>query len=284
MSRTVQALHVYPVKALRGRAPAAVTVAPWGIETDRRWMVVTPEGRFLTQREQPAMARIDAETRPQGLRLSAEGHAPCAVAYPDPATAPRRRVTVWRDEVPALDAGTAAAAWLSAVLGLACGLVYLADPSGRPVDPAFGRPGEHVSFADGFPLLLTTTASLDALNAALPAPVPMARFRPNLVIATTTAWEEDRWRRIRVGGTVLRVVKPCARCLVTTVDQATGARPDKSEPLRTLGRLRRTADGVIFGQNLIPEGPGPIALGDPVEVLEAGDSTVLLIDAPAPSP
>lgn len=279
MTLTVAELRIHPVKALRGYAREAVTVAPWGIETDRRWMVVTPEGRFLTQRELPGMACVTAEATVAGLRLSTEGFDPCGIPFPEPGVAPVRAVTVWRDTVPALDAGVAAAAWISAVLGLACGLVYLADTTARPVDPAFGRPGDHAAFADGFPLLLATTASLAALNAALPAPVPMDRFRPNLVLAGAEPWAEDHWKRIRVGGVTFRIVKPCSRCVVTTVDQTSGARPDKSEPLRTLGRLRRTADGVIFGQNLIPDGQGRIARGDPVEILEAGESNVRLLGA-----
>jgi uncharacterized protein YcbX len=105
----------------------------------------------------------------------------------------------------------------------------------------------------------------------------MARFRPNIVVTGAAAWAEDGWRRIRIGTVVFRVAKPCARCVVTTIDQITGERPDKSEPLRTLGRMRRTADGVMFGQNLIPDGPGRITVGDAIEILEAGESTVRLI-------
>lgn len=277
MTLTVQDLRIHPVKALRGEARRAVLVAPWGIETDRRWMVVRPDGRFLTQRDFPAMARITAAATATGLTLSADGLGACDVPLPDVATSVLRQVSVWRDTVPALDAGAAAAAWLTAALGEACGLVYLADTEARPVDPAYGQPGDHAAFSDGFPVLLTTQASLEALNAALPAPIPMTRFRPNIVIAGAEPWAEDRWRRIRIGAVVFRVAKPCARCIVTTVDQQSGERPDRSEPLRTLGRLRRTAEGVIFGQNLIPDGPGPIAIGDRVEILEAGDSSVTLL-------
>jgi uncharacterized protein YcbX len=276
---TIQDIRTYPVKGLRGYGQPASDVAIWGLDHDRRWMVVQPDGRFLTQRELPSMARINAWASEDGLTLAfdaEEGMLRVRVPVPSP-SAERRQVRVWRDEVPALDAGPAAAAWLSARLGLACGLVHLDDPRARPVDPTYGMAEDRAAFSDGFPVLLANAASLAALNAALSKPIDMARFRPNIVVAGATAWAEDGWRRIRIGKVVFRVAKPCARCVVTTVDQITGERPDKSEPLRTLGRMRRTADGVMFGQNLIPDGPGRIAIGDPIEILEMGESNVRLI-------
>ncbi len=273
-------LWIYPVKALRGHPQSRADVAAWGLDQDRRWMVVMPDGRFLTQRELPAMARIAASAEAEALVLAMDGLPVLRVPWPSPA-AERREVQVWRDRVPALDAGPAAAAWLSAALGLACGLVYLDDPRARAVDPAFGRPGDRTVFSDGFPVLLTNTASLDALNQALPQPIAMSRFRPNIVVTGAPAWAEDRWLRIRIGEVAFRVVKPCARCAVTTVDQVTGKRPDKTEPLRTLGRLRRAQGGVMFGQNLIPDGPGRIDIGDPVEILDAGESNVRLLPSTA---
>jgi uncharacterized protein YcbX len=272
----VEDIRIYPVKALRGYAVPASEVATWGLDHDRRWMVVTPEGRFLTQREMPSMACISAHTTGDALTLAADGADGLRVRVPAP-DAERRRVQVWSDEVPALDAGQEAADWLSARLGLRCGLVYLDDPRARPVDPAYGMPDDRALFSDGFPVLLANAASLAALNDALPNPITMARFRPNIVMAGAPAWAEDRWRRIRIGEVEFRVAKPCARCVVTTVDQMTGERPDKSEPLRTLGRLRRTADGVIFGQNLIPDGTGRIAVGDRIEIVEVGESNVRLL-------
>jgi uncharacterized protein len=270
---TVTDLCLYPVKALQGGSVPAATVEPWGLMRDRRWMVVQPDGRFLTQRDIPAMARIRATATEDGLRLGIGAEPGLAIPFPGNQAA-RRQVSVWRDEVPALDAGQPAADWLTAVLGVSCGLVYLADTTARPVDPAYSRPEDRTAFNDGFPVLLANTASLAALNAEMAQGVPMARFRPNIVIEGHTAWEEDRWRRIRIGPVTFRVVKPCSRCIVTTVDQETGERPDKAEPLKTLGRMRRAPGGVMFGQNLIPDGPGPIAVGDRVEILEAGDSNL----------
>ena len=273
---TVDAIRIYPVKALRGYALAASEVAIWGLDHDRRWMVVQPDGRFLTQRELPAMARIGTEATAHVLTLADDAGNRLQIPVPA-AAAERRQVQVWRDQVPALDAGPESAAWLSARLGLPCGLVYLDDPRARPVDPTYAMPDDRAVFSDGFPVLLANTASLAALNAALPNPIDMGRFRPNVVMTGAAPWAEDCWRRIRIGEVVFRIAKPCARCVVTTVDQITGERPDKSEPLRTLGRMRRAAGGVMFGQNLIPDGPGRIAVGDSIEILEAGESNVRLL-------
>jgi uncharacterized protein YcbX len=276
-------LWLYPVKALRGYARETVDVAIWGFDHDRRWLVVQPDGTFLTQRELPIMARVAARAGPDAICLSAEDAPMMTVPIPE-ASAERRQVRVWRDQVPALDAGPEAAAWLSARLGLTCGLVYMDDTDARPVDPAFAQPGDRAAFSDGFPVLLTNLASLAALNQELDHPIGMTRFRPNLVVSGISAWEEDRWKRIRIGDVTFRVAKPCSRCAVTTVDQITGERPDKSEPLRALGRMRRTQGGVMFGQNLIPDGPGRIAIGDPVVVIEVGESNVPLIAPKAVRP
>jgi uncharacterized protein YcbX len=272
----VDEIRIHPVKALRGYTLPASDVAIWGLEHDRRWMVVQPDGRFLTQRELPAMARINAHATADALTLAMDGGDALRLPVPTP-PAERRQVQVWRDYLPALDAGPAAADWLSRQLGLPCGLVYLDDPWARPVDPDYGKPDDRALFSDGFPVLLANRASLAALNAALPNPIDMARFRPNIVVSGAAPWAEDRWHRIRIGTVVFRVAKPCARCVVTTVDQVTGERPDKSEPLRTLSRIRRTASGVMFGQNLIPDGPGRIAVGDRIEILEEGGSNVSLL-------
>jgi uncharacterized protein YcbX len=274
---SVSSLCVYPVKALRGLRHRDVAVEPWGLQDDRRWMVVKPDGALLTQRELPAMATLDAAPGAASLRLSRDGAPPLSVPIPEAASAERRVVRVWKDHVPALDAGPAAAAWLGEALGTECGLVYLDDVDARPVEPAFSQPGDRTAFSDGYPLLLTTTGSLAALNAALPAGIPMDRFRPNLVVDGPPAWAEDGWRRLRIGEVVFRVASPCARCVVTTTDQRSGLRPDKTEPLRTLSRLRRTREGVMFGQNLIPDGSGRIAVGDRVEILETGPSNVQLV-------
>jgi len=263
----------YPVKSLRGHALASARVDRIGLVDDRRWMVVDAEGRFQTQRQIPHMARIDATLTTAGVDLGLEGQGAISVRRPG-ADAETVLVRVWSDDVAARAAAPEADAWLSRALGAPVRLVYLADETARGVDLTFGQKPDRVSFADGYPILLTTEDSLDALNARLAAPVTMTRFRPNLVVAGFPAWEEDRWRRIRIGEASFRIVKPCARCIITTLDPVSGEKTG-DEPLRTLGKIHRASGGrIIFGQNLIPDDLGAVRVGDAVEVLEAGPSNV----------
>ncbi len=254
------------MKGLRGQVLEAAEVTAAGLAGDRRWMVVDRRGRFLSQREVRCMALVQARLADGGVVLAAAG-AEVFVAVPG-ADAAAVRVTIWRDTVPAVDAGDAAAAWLGGVLGMACRLVYLADAAARAVNPEYGMAGDVVSFADGYPVLLASSASLAALNARLAAPVPMLRFRPNLVIEGAAAWAEYEWPRVRIGAAEFRVVKPCDRCVVTTIDPETGLQPDAEEPLRTLKLFKRDARGrVLFGQNLVPDRGGVVRVGDAVEVV-----------------
>jgi uncharacterized protein YcbX len=259
-------IRIYPVKSLRGDAHASAVVEPRGLAGDRRWLVVDEADRFLTQRELPHMATVAARNEPGGLALTAPGRPPIFVPIP-PADATPRLVTIWRDTVDAVVAGPEAERWLTGALGVPCTLVYQANPASRPVNPAFAAPGDVVSFADGYPLLVTSTASLSDLNARLLAKVPMLRFRPNLVVEGAHPWAEDDWQRIRIGAASFRVPKPCDRCGIPSIDQETGLRPDPEEPLRTLKTFRRDASGrVLFGMNLVPETLGSVQVGDAVEV------------------
>ncbi|MFJ4879180.1 MOSC domain-containing protein [Streptomyces sp. NPDC088745] len=266
---SVHALHFYPVKATRGCAPREMAIEPWGPAGDRRWLVTDASGRAVTQREYARMALASSEPLPGGaVRVSAPGREPLDVPVPQPVrTVP---VVLFGETYEAVPAGSAADAWWSAYLGVEARLVHLDDPAvRRPVDPAFAEPGETVSFADGFPLLVTTLASLDALNSLIAqgdlpdeGPLPMNRFRPNVVLAGAAPWAEDQWRRITIGGLAFRVAKPCGRCVVTTTDQATAERG--KEPLRSLARHRKFGKSLVFGQNLIPETAGVLRIGDPV--------------------
>ncbi|GBQ63719.1 hypothetical protein AA103196_0677 [Ameyamaea chiangmaiensis NBRC 103196] len=270
----VASLHVYPVKSLAAVECESVAVEPRGLADDRQWVVCTPDGRFLTQRDHPEMATIGACVTKGGLRLSCGG-ATIAVDRPGP-DAPRLPVKIWRDRVVCRRAGAEAAAWLSARLGVACLLAHQFDAGSRQADPAFAPADTPVSLADGFPVLLANMASARDLEARIGALTPMSRFRANIVIEGLEAWDEDAWRRVAIGPAVLRVVKPCSRCVVTTVDQTTGQRSDPREPLRTLATFRKGRKGVMFGQNAVAETLGCIRLGDPVRVLERGPSNLYL--------
>lgn len=262
----IAALHRYPVKSMGGEAMARATITPQGLAGDRRWMMVTPEGRFLTRRELPAMAQVRAEPRDDGGIVLHHAGVP-SLPVTVPTVDMRRAVKVWSDGVQATPAGAAADTWLSARFGRAVQLVHMGEDVVRPVDAAYGQPGDAVGFADGFPLLVTTCESLDALNTQLPAPIAMARFRPNLVIAgAAAAFAEDGWQGLRIGGVTLRLVKPCTRCVITTQDPETGA-ADSREPLATLRKMGRLWQRQpIFGVNAIPDGTGDVAVGDRVEL------------------
>ncbi|KPI20454.1 MOSC domain containing protein [Actinobacteria bacterium OK074] len=270
----LHSIHVHPVKSLRGRAPGTAVVEPWGLAGDRRWALIDAVGKVVTQRRQPRLAlAAAAPLAGGGITLSAPGLEPVDVAVPAPGPTITARFP--RDKVETVAADAAASRWLSAFLGSDVVLVHLDDPATRrPVDdPPYGLPGEVVSLADGYPLLLTALASLDDLNSLIArgdhpdeGPLPMNRFRPNLVVTGTAPWAEDGWGRIAVGEVVFRVAKPCGRCVVTTTDQATAARG--REPLRTLGRHRRFGDKLVFGQNLVPETTGTVRVGDAVEILD----------------
>lgn len=272
-------LFRYPVKSLGGEALASSAVEARGLAEDRRWMVIDARDRFVTRRDVPAMAHVEALTAGETLVLSHPllGHRIVAVPGDD---APLVDAVVWRDTVALRLGDDAVGAFLSKALDRAVRLAYQSDASVRPVQPRHARAGDHVSLADGYPLLVTTEASLAALNARLASPVAMARFRPNLVIAGAAPWDEDRWRAIRIGDTVLRIAAPCARCVIVTQDPRTGERPDGNEPLTTLRAMgRMAAGGIMFGQNAIPDGPGTLRVGDPVEVLAEGESNVAPSDA-----
>lgn len=266
MKPTLAALYVYPVKSCAALAASSARVEPRGLADDRRWLVVDASGAFVTGRAYSRMPLIRATPLAKGLRLEAPDMPALEIARPAP-DAQRRDVTIWRSTVDAPIADAAAGAWLSRFLGAELSLVHMDDAAHRGVNPDFGRPGDEVSFADGYPQLLISAAALDALNERLSQPVEMLRFRPNLVVSGTTPHAEDTWKRIRIGEVEFDLVKPCTRCIFTTVDPQRGERDANGEPLKTLTTYRRSPNGVTFGQNLIPRGSGTIAVGDAVHVL-----------------
>lgn len=276
MQPTVASLWRYPVKSCRGESLERVEVEPWGVAQDRRWMVVDPAGTMVTARELNRLLVVHPTLTDVGLRLAVAAEPAVEVPVPDPAE--QVPISIWSSRLTAADAGEAAARWLSDTLGRPLRLVHLDDPRRRATSPVYSGPDDRVSLADGYPLLLTTTASADVVSEAADAPVPMHRYRPNLVVEGTQPWAEDAWRRFRIGDVTFRVVKGCARCVMTTMepDHDAGSVARGPEPTRTLARLRRFGKGVWFGVNVIPDHPLPadatLAVGDAVEVLEAVES------------
>ena len=268
MALAVARLFVHPIKSCAGIELREAELVATGIAHDRRWMVTEPDGTFLSQREVPGMALIRVAVGADALTVAAPNLPPLSVPFAPAGAA--IRATVWSSTVPARLVSDAADAWFTRALGQACRLVYMPDETHRALNPLFARPDDRTGFSDGYPLLLIGQGSLDELNRRIggpPAPLPPIRFRPNIVVTGAAPFAEDGWQRLRIGGQTFRVVKPCERCAITTVDPATGEFAGK-EPLRTLATFRRGAEGgVFFGQNVIHDGPGRIRVGDAVEVL-----------------
>lgn len=272
----VTGCFVYPLKSARGVSLDALTITRDGPVDDRRWMLVhdggANAGRFISQRDRGCEKLATFGANPDGkggLILTHDGD---TLHVPPAEQGEQREVRVWSDGCTGHDCGNDAARWLSDKLGLPCRLVGVAGDRLRTVDAKYADADDSVAYADGFPVLVTSTASLDALNGAI-APehrVDMARFRPNIVIDGWQPFEEDTVLRLRVGEVELELVKPCSRCKITTIDQQTGVAPS-NEPLATLARTRRgSADGlqgVFFGQNAVVRRGGIIKRGDSVEIL-----------------
>ncbi len=247
----IASLHCYPLKSAAGVDLERAQLTPAGISRDREWMVVTPAGRFLTQRELPRMALIRPAVAEGALILTAPGLPTLRV--PLERDGPRLPVVVWKDTCPAVDAGNEAAEWLTQCLERECRLVRF-DPAHRrlsSMDWTGGREAEN-RFSDGYPLLIIGRASLEDLNSRLSRALPMNRFRPNIVIEGLAAFDEDRIDELIGDGVRLKIVKPCTRCKITTTEQSTGE-CEGDEPLRTLKSFRfdRNLKGVLFGQNAI---------------------------------
>jgi uncharacterized protein YcbX len=251
----IGALYVYPVKSGRGMAVDRWPLDARGLAHDREYMVVDPEGTFLTQREAPRLALIEPSFEDGRLRVSTPGGT--AITAP----AGTREVTVWEHTGPAVDCGDEVADLLSTLLDRPCRLVTTAAEHRRPTEDGCAE----IAFADGYPLLLISDSSLTELNRRLPEALPMDRFRPNVVIEHAEPFAEDAWATVDLGDVRVDVLKPCARCAITRVDQATGIRGD-GEPLRTLGTFRKAKGGVMFGQNAAHRTTGELAVGDAVTV------------------
>lgn len=263
----VTQLNYYPIKSCAGLAADRLEIGLRGFLHDRRWLVVEPDGRFITQRELPRMALIKPQIENDCLTITAPNMP--TLQLPIHQAGSTISATIWRDHgVKSIDHGDTAAAWLSQFLGVECRLVRFAEDGVRQVDQTYARRAtDQVGFADAYPFLLISEESLADLNQRLDEPLPMNRFRPNIVVRGVEAYAEDSWKTVRIGEMVFDVVKPCARCAVTTTDQETAERG--KEPLRTLAMYRKFGEGSPkFGQNLVHHGQGMLQVGDALEVVE----------------
>lgn len=258
---TISALHIYPVKSLGGIHLKEAELTERGLRHDRRFMVVDPQGECFTQRNFPKMATVWTEIADGELRLAAPDAGEVAVEA-EPDDGEEMSVRVWRSTCPAIAPSAAADRWLSDFLESPVRLVYMPDYSQRPTNPSFAQ--SLVSFADGYPILVTNEDSLADLNARLSRPVPMNRFRPNVVVRGAGAFAEDGWGEFDVGETRLKMVKPCGRCQVTTTDQTTGG-VTGPEPLSALAQFRDKGElGACFGMNAVVVSGTRVRVGDQV--------------------
>ncbi len=259
-------IWVYPVKSLGGIRLPQARVEERGLEHDRRWMIVDEHGMFLTQRAFTKMALLDVSLQAGGLHISHRFNQSSVIVPYKPISAKCMQVTVWDDQVEALTVSDEVDDWLSKQLDKKVQIVMMPESAVRMADPRYALHGETVSFADGFPFLLISEASLEDLNSRLAYPVVMKRFRPNFVVSGADAFGEDSWKSIQIGSLRFDLVKPCARCILTTIDPETGEKGP--EPLKTLAAYRRVNNKVLFGQNLVVAQRGVVRQRDQVIVLE----------------
>lgn len=262
---TLSQLAIYPIKSTAQISLDKATMGPFGLDLDRRWMLIDNDGVMLTQRKHSRMCLIITSVADDKLTVNAPGMQALGI---NPVSPSSNTITtkVWEDSCNAYDCGEAAKKWFSDFLNTPARLVYFPDNEIRQVDMNYAHQGDITAFSDGFPYLLISQASLDDLNSRLEQPVEMNRFRPNLVISGTEPFAEDNWKRIRIGDITFKLVKPCSRCVIPSIDPKTAKK--SAEPVRTLANYRMRDNKIFFGQNVLAEANGELQLGMPVEIIE----------------
>lgn len=260
----LQDIYIYPIKSLGGIRVSRAVLEERGLQWDRRWMLVDKQGDFLTQRVHPSMALLQVELTADGLLVFHKHEPTQRINIPfTPQSEATRPVTVWDDTVLGQELSKEVDAWFSEILGMPCGLVWMPPSTVRKIDAKYAINSESVGFADAMPYLLIGQSALDNLNGKLDEPVPMDRFRPNLVFSGGVPFLDDAWDRVKIGEALFKITKPCARCVMTTVDQVTGKKG--KEPLRTLSTFRTVGSKVFFGQNMLLLEGSEVSVGDRVE-------------------
>lgn len=263
--RRISEIWIYPIKSLAGIRLQKAIVKQKGLQYDRRWMLVDTTGRFLTQREHPEMALFNVaidnsdllvRRQTESIRLDLNGKSEVNLS----------KVQIWDDEVEAWEVNPEYSAWFSRHLGIDCKLVFFPENSQRDVDPEYAFKKEQVSLADAYPFLIIGQSSLDALNKKLEFPISIKRFRPNFIFTEGHPHEEDTWRNFKIGSVSFEGVKPCARCVLTTVDPETGVKG--IEPLKTMSTYRKQNGKVYFGENLLARTEGEVREGDLIEIID----------------
>ncbi|KAF3984516.1 MAG: MOSC domain-containing protein [Methylococcales symbiont of Hymedesmia sp. n. MRB-2018] len=260
-------IYVYPVKSLAGIKVSKWPVTTKGLLYDRKWMLIDSNNQFLSQRQIPKMALIQTQLTHSKLILSM--HSTDSISLPiNATTGDSCNITIWGDTCMAKQTSLKVNQKLSDFLNIQCQLVYQPDDIVRPVDPNYSKKTDQINFSDGFPFLLTSEASMTALNKEMNLELSIERFRPNLVISQCEPYAEDSWRKISINSIDFRLPKPCSRCAIPTIDPTT-ANTGK-EPLRTLNRLRKWNKQVYFGQNALHDQSGELAIGSEVHIVCTG--------------
>lgn len=272
----VSELNIYPIKSCRGIPLERAEVTPKGFVWDREFMLIDSKGKFMTQRQYPLLATVQIQILEDTFLLSSS----TSLTFKPTFTGREIAVEIWRDRTVAIDQGDEVAQWFQDVLGIKnkCRLVRQSPTQIRAINTKYAtQEKEPVSFADGYPFLLTNTASLDELNRRIKDTYPnqsqeviMNRFRPNIVINSDRPFIEGDWKLIQLEKVKFALVKPCSRCIITTTNQLTGERNPLGEPLKTLSTFRRFGNGgIMFGENMIPKTTGVVTVGDRVEIIES---------------
>jgi uncharacterized protein YcbX len=262
---TLTQINIYPVKSLGGILLLSSEAEERGLKYDRRWMIVDENNQFITQRKYPQMSLLWPEIKESLLIINHKQNKIAPLSIPlSPYNEEEINVQIWKDNIPAIKYNSDVNEWFTEAIGLKCSLVYMPDTTKRKVDPKYVD-NQIVSFADGYPFLIIGEKSLVDLNNRLKDPLPMNRFRPNLVFDGGKPFDEDGWKRFRIGGVEFHSIKPCSRCVVTTVDQNTSNKG--KEPLKTLAQYREVNGKVMFGMNLVCEGTGNVKVGDQINHL-----------------
>lgn len=260
----LSALYVYPIKSLGGFPVDQAIVTDRGLQYDRRWMLVDEGGNFLSQRKLPQMALLQTSIGSGMLTVRHKTNGGEINIPLETQSTKKIEVTVWDNRSTGIHVSEDADDWFSEQLGVRCRLVYMPDEAPIHVDPDYAHNGEINSFSDGYPFLLIGQSSLDDLNSKLAEPVPMNRFRPNIVVTGAAPFAEDGWKQFTIGGIQFLGVKKCGRCVVTTINQDNLEMGQ--EPLKTLATYRQQGKKINFGQNLLHRGTGMLRVGDAVEV------------------
>ena len=269
----VSQLNIYPIKSLGGIPVSSVNITDRGFEHDRRWMLTDKNNRFISQREIADMALLQVEILKDGLKIYHKNDPANCIEIPfNPSTFETAMVDIWGIQCEAQLVNAEADKWFSKILNTHCRLVYMPDSTKVKIDERYAISHQDItSFSDGYPILMISEASLQHLNTRMEVSLPMNRFRPNLVFTGGDPFIEDRMKEFSINGCTFFGVKPCARCVITTIDQ--DAAEKGKEPLKTLSLYRKKDTKVFFGENVIAAGTGVINVGDTITILQTKEST-----------